>query len=198
MTFVHLDSVIKLVQIINEQNTHYVKGILHINSIPNRSIEITPGEDQEDLNCYKKENNERWELLDLLEKCTSYVMESYFQFWFKFDRSVFNLKWSKKINEKDNNKTKGDWWTKHKQKQKVFFLWEKHTGTTARHLIGLHSSCLHLRQEPTHKVKSMYAMHYVVTVSFKDRLAFEHANNVCHSDQYSHAGLRNFWLNSMS
>lgn len=54
MTFVHLDSVIKLVQIINEQNTHYVKGILHINSIPNRSIEITLGEDQEDLNCYKR------------------------------------------------------------------------------------------------------------------------------------------------
>lgn len=54
MTFVHLDSVIKLVQIINEQNTHYVKGILHINSIPNRSKEITPGEDQEDLNCYKR------------------------------------------------------------------------------------------------------------------------------------------------
>lgn len=31
------------------------KGILHINSIPNRSIEITRGEYQEDLNCYKKE-----------------------------------------------------------------------------------------------------------------------------------------------
>lgn len=126
MTFVHLDSVIKLVQIINEQNTHYVKGILHINSIPNRSIEITPGEDQEDLNCYKKENNERWELLDLLEKCTSYVMESYFQFWFKFDRSVFNLKWSKKVNEKDNNKTKGDWWTKHKQNRRFFFMRKAH------------------------------------------------------------------------
>lgn len=55
-----LNSVIKLVQIINGQNTHYVKGILHINSIPNRSIEITRGEYQEDLNCYKKEkNNER-------------------------------------------------------------------------------------------------------------------------------------------
>lgn len=52
-----LNSVIKLVQIINGQNknTHYVKGILHINSIPNRSIEITRGEYQEDLNCYKKE-----------------------------------------------------------------------------------------------------------------------------------------------
>lgn len=113
-----LNSVIKLVQIINGQNTHYVKGILHINSIPNRSIEITRGEYQEDLNCYKKgKNNERWELFDLLEKCTSHdIMESYFQFWFKFDRSVFNLKWSKKVNEKanekDNNKIKGGWWTK--------------------------------------------------------------------------------------
>lgn len=149
-----LNSVIKLVQIINGQNTHYVKGILHINSIPNRSIEITRGEYQEDLNCYKKEkNNERWELFDLLEKCTSHdIMESYFQFWFKFDRSVFNLKWSKKVNEKanekDNNKIKGGWWTK---QIGVFFYWEKQTGTTGRHLIGLHSSCLHLRQEPTHR-----------------------------------------------